>query len=90
MIIDRYFLLCLLYIVLSIVAFTGLVWITKFIFKAKPYNIDEHTVVDDVELNQDNLTMSKVTIVIVWLKLILAFLFISSKISNQFFKKIEV
>jgi hypothetical protein len=90
MIIDRYFLLSLLYIVISIAAFTGLVWITKFIFKAKPYNIDGHTVVDDVELNQDNLTMSKVTIVIVWLKLILAFLFISSNISNQFFKKIEV
>ena len=91
MIVDRYFLLYIFIILLTIVSFTGLCWITKFVFLAKTYkNNDDKTVVENVEITQDNLTMSKITVILIWIKLLVFFLFIANKISINFFKKIEV
>jgi hypothetical protein len=87
MIIDRYFLLYIFIVLISIVSFTGLLWITKFVFLVKTYKRDNKTIVENVEISQDNLIMSKITVILIWIKLLLFFLFTVNKLVDQLFKK---
>jgi hypothetical protein len=87
MIIDRYFWLYIFIVLISIVSFTGLLWITKFVFLVKTYKSDNKTIVENVEISQDNLIMSKMTVILIWVKLLLFFLFIVNKLVIQLFKK---
>lgn len=87
MIIDRYFLLYIFIVLISIVSFTGLLWITKFVFLVKTYKSDNKTIVENVEISQDNLIMSKITVILIWIKLLLFFLFTVNKLVDQLFKK---
>ena len=87
MIIDRYFWLYIFIVLISIISFTGLFVITKFVFFAKTYKKDNKTILESLEISQDNLNMSKITVILIWIKLLLFFLFIANKLSVQLFKK---
>jgi hypothetical protein len=78
--------ICLLYITLSLVSISGLIWLTDFSFKAKvaSVRIDElnikFTEVEDVDISDNNLTGSKIAIVAIWIQIFVSLVFVIYKL----------
>ena len=77
---------CFLYITLCMVIISGLIWLTKFAFKAKVNNvrIDEFNIkfteIEDVEISDNNLTGSKIAIVAIWIQIFVSLAFVIYKL----------
>jgi len=78
--------ICFLYITLCIVIISGLIWLTKFAFKAKvssvridDFNI-KFTEVKDVDISDNNLTGSKIAIVAIWIQIFVSLAFVIYKL----------
>lgn len=78
--------ICFLYITLCMVIISGLIWLTKFAFKAKVNNvrIDEFNIkfteIEDVEISDNNLTSSKIAIVAIWIQIFVSLAFVIYKL----------
>ena len=78
--------ICFLYITLCMVIISGLIWLTKFAFKAKVNNvrIDEFNIkfteIEDVEISDNNLTGSKIAIVAIWIQIFVSLAFVIYKL----------
>jgi len=84
----------IIYFLLSVFAFFGLFWITSFFYNVKLSNVkvsnDEVSNDEDcklksgVDIENINITISKVTIVIIWIQLLISFLIIIQLLINTF------
>jgi hypothetical protein len=69
--------ICLLYITLSLISISGLIWLTQFSFKAKVSSASvkfkdvniKVTEVEDIDISDNNLTGSKIAIVSIWIQI---------------------
>ena len=69
--------ICLLYITLSLVSISGLIWLTQFSFNAKVSSLSAKfkdvnikvTEVENVDISDNNLTGSKIAIVSIWIQI---------------------
>lgn len=73
--------ICLLYITLSLVSISGLIWLTQFSFKAKVSSASvkfkdvniKVTEVEDIDISDNNLTGSKIAIVSIWIQIFVSY-----------------
>jgi len=80
------------YIFLCVVSFIGLIWLTQFSFNAKVLSIDiphypKVSVVEGIAITDNNLTISKVAVVSLWIQILGIFLFSTFKISTIFLNR---
>lgn len=80
--------ICLLYITLSLVSISGLIWLTQFSFKAKVSSASVNfkdvnikvTEVENVDISDNNLTGSKIAIVSIWIQIFISLAFVIYKL----------
>jgi hypothetical protein len=77
----------IIYFLLSLFAFFGLFWITRFFYNVKLSNVDDCKLKSGVEIENINITISKISIVIIWIQLLFSFLILIQLLINHFSQK---
>ena len=80
--------ICLLYITLSLISISGLIWLTQFSFNAKVSSVSAKfkdvnikvTEVENVDISDNNLTGSKIAIVSIWIQIFVSLAFVIYKL----------
>ena len=73
-----------IYFLISMFAFFGLFWITRFFYNVKLSNDDDCKLKSGVEMENLNIIISKITVVIIWIQLLFSFLILIQLLINHF------